>query len=158
VLRAKTFQTRAREVTSSSSSTSNDSRTKKEETSEESEGEAEQMKKLVNMNIDLTKGKRNIIRQHQRKADVGFRINKEKQLRCVDVVFTLMTKNLNSMSEIVYNFTRECHALNNFVENISFDEKRSLTMRAYNAKKCASEMAKEIQDKRKFLNKYKKVG
>lgn len=105
-----------------------------------------------------TMGKRNIIRHRQLKAEVGFRVNKEKHLRCVDVVFALMTKNLNSMSEIVYNFTRETKILNNFVENISFDEKRSMTMRAYNAKECAIELTNEIQDKRKFLNKYKKVG
>ena len=82
----------------------------------------------------MNKPRKNIIKLAKTKAKVGFRINKEKQLKCVDVVFALMTKNLNSMSEIVYNFTRETKILNNFAENISFDEKRSMTMRAYDAK------------------------
>lgn len=125
---------------SSSESESSDSGSKpdKEESSEETEGEAEQMKKLVHLNsIQMTKPRKNIIKLAKIKAQVGFRVNKEKQLRCVDVVFALMTKNLNSMSEIVYNFTRETKILNNFVENISFDEKRSMTMRAYNSLECA---------------------
>lgn len=79
-------------------------------------------------------------------------------LLCSDIVFAMMTKNLNSISEIVYNFTRETKLLNTFVQNISLDEKRSLTMRAYLAKENAFELYNEITSKRAFLRKYKKVG
>jgi Mg2+ and Co2+ transporter CorA len=94
------------------------------------------MKKLVHLDsIEMSKtvGRKNIIRS-KIKSKIAFVSSTKRQLGCVDVVFALMTKNLNSMSEIVYNFTREMKILNNFVENISFDEKRSMTMRAYNAK------------------------
>jgi hypothetical protein len=69
-----------------------------------------------------------------------------------------MTKNFNNMSEIVYGFTRETIVLNSLVENISLSEKRSMTARAYLAKENAIELQNEIQDKRNFLRKYKKVG
>jgi hypothetical protein len=48
------------------------------------------------------------------------------------------------MSEIVYNFTRETKILNSLVENISFDERRSMTLRAYLAKENAIELNNEI--------------
>lgn len=75
-----------------------------------------------------------------------------------NIVFALMTQNLNSISEIVYNFTRETKLLNTFVEDISFDEKRSLTMRAYLAKENAIELHSEIMDKRRLLDEFKRVG
>lgn len=43
-------------------------------------------------------------------------------LHCSDIVFAIFTKNLNSINEIVYNFTREASLLNRVVETISGEE------------------------------------
>jgi Mg2+ and Co2+ transporter CorA len=47
--------------------------------------------------------------------------------------------------------------LNSMIENISFDERRSMTLRAYLAKENAIELNNEILDKRRFLRKYKQI-
>lgn len=60
------------------------------------------------------------MRKENRKANI-IQGHSDK-LHCSDIVFAMLTKNLNSISEIVYNFTREASLLNRFVENISFDE------------------------------------
>jgi hypothetical protein len=91
------------------------------------------------------------MKKQRRKIHINFRSEVRQTLMCSDIVFAMLTFDLNSMSEIVYNFTRETKILNSLVENISFDEKRSMTLRAYLAKENAIELNNEIQDKRRFL-------
>jgi hypothetical protein len=91
------------------------------------------------------------MKKQRRKIHINFRYEVRQTLMCSDIVFAMLTFDLNSMSEIVYNFTRETKILNSLVENISFDEKRSMTLRAYLAKENAIELNNEIQDKRRFL-------
>jgi hypothetical protein len=84
------------------------------------------------------------MKKQRRKIHVNFRSEVKQSLLCSDVTFAMLTFDLNSMSEIVYNFTRETKILNSLVENISFDERRSMTLRAYLAKENAIELNNEI--------------
>ena len=65
---------------------------------------------------------------------------------------------MNSISEIVYNFTRETKQLYFLSENLPINERRDMAKRAYLAKENAISLYHEIIDKRRFLQKYKKVG
>jgi Mg2+ and Co2+ transporter CorA len=96
--------------------------------------------------------------KNSKRVNVDLRSGEKNKLNCSDIVFMLMTKNLNSLSDIVYNFTRETDVLNSLATNTNESERRGVSMRAYLAKENAVELHNEIQDKRKFLNKYKKIG
>jgi len=52
------------------------------------------------------------MRKKQFKTHIGYRSDSRQKLMCSDIVFALLTDDLNSMSETVYNFTRETHILN----------------------------------------------
>jgi hypothetical protein len=94
--------------------------------------------------LKMRRGSKQVMRKRRLKTPIGFRSDLRQPLFCSDIVFALLTFDLNSMSEIVYNFTRETKILNSLVENISFDEKRSMTLRAYLAKENAIELNNEI--------------
>lgn len=102
--------------------------------------------------------KKTIIRNKKIKVELDFRSSDSAHLNCSDIVFMLMTKNLNSLSDIVYNFTREANVLHSLVGSTKESERRGVSMRAFLAKENAAELHNEILDKRKFLNKYKKIG
>lgn len=148
----------AASVASSSESSSSSSTEKKRESGSETSHEVET--KLVDHRLKSRQALKRIsmVGHKSRKTQVGFRSNEAQPLFCSDIVFALMTKNLNSIADIVYNFTRETKFLNSMTQNISLSEKRSMTLRAYLAKENAIELHSEIIDKRLFLRKYKKVG
>ena len=58
-------------------------------------------------------GEEKLLRKNIRKTQI--RKFHSDTLLCSDIVFAMMTKNINSISEIVYNFTRETKLLNTFV-------------------------------------------
>ena len=71
------------------------------------------------------------------------------------MIFALISTSLNSISEIVYNFTRETKQLYWLSENLPIHERRDMAKRAFLAKENAISLYHEIVDKRKFLQKYK---
>ena len=91
----------------------------------------------------------------QRKTKPNFRVNAEHPLVCSDVIFALISTSLNSISEIVYNFTRETKQLYFLSENLPINERRDMAKRAFLAKENAISLYHEICDKRRFLQKYK---
>ena len=91
----------------------------------------------------------------QMKTKPNFRTDSQNALLCSDVIFALISTNLNSISEIVYNFTRETKQLYFLSENLPIHERRDMAKRAFLAKENAISLYHEIVDKRKFLQKYK---
>lgn len=98
------------------------------------------------------------MKKKQIKTRPNFRVDSASSLLCSDVIFALISQSLNSVSEIVYNFTRETKQLYFLSENLPINERRDMAKRAYLAKENAISLYHEIIDKRRFLQKYKKVG
>jgi hypothetical protein len=99
-----------------------------------------------------------LMNNKQMKTKPNFRTDSLNALICSDIIFALISANLNSISEIVYNFTRETKQLYFLSENLPIHERRDMAKRAFLAKENAISLYQEIVDKRKFLQKYKQIG
>ena len=106
--------------------------------------------------VGLQKKKTQILMKHKQiKTKPNFRVKGQNALLCTDVIFALISTSLNSISEIVYNFTRETKQLYFLSENLHINERRDMAKRAFLAKENAISLYHEIIDKRRFLQKYK---
>lgn len=115
--------------------------------------------KGLNSIFGLEKKKAQILMNNkQMKTKPNFRTDSLNALLCSDIIFALISANLNSISEIVYNFTRETKQLYFLSENLPIHERRDMAKRAFLAKENAISLYQEIVDKRKFLQKYKQIG
>ena len=95
------------------------------------------------------------MKNKQIKTKPNFRADSQNALLCSDVIFALISTSLNSISEIVYNFTRETKQLYFLSENLPINERLDMAKRAFLAKENAISLYHEIIDKRRFLQKYK---
>ena len=96
-----------------------------------------------------------LMKNKQINTKPNFRADSQNALLCSDVIFALISTSLNSISEIVYNFTRETKQLYFLSENLPINERRDMAKRAFLAKENAISLYHEIIDKRRFLQKYK---
>ena len=70
----------------------------------------------------------------------------------------MINESLNRIEGYTYGFAREANALTSLVEHFSSGEREGVLKRAYIAKEFATSIQKEIDDKWKFLRKYKRLG
>ena len=83
-----------------------------ESSSSDSEPNSEKIESESHCNHDCleekgTRGSKQVMNKQRRKIQINFQTEVPQALMCSDIVFAMLTFDLNSMSEIVYNFTRE---------------------------------------------------